>query len=781
MFETKQFILSKITSNGDKLPCNAAGEVINAHDPQHWMTYDEVVALAATNESWRPAFVLTDNDPYFCIDIDYCLIADENQQYDWSPLSKKICAMFPGAMVEVSQSGKALHIWGRASVFPKHACKNTKLHLELYHTKRFIVLGSNAAGDVNLDQTANLTTFINTYMPPRVEDGGGQFNWTTSPVDEWDGPEDDEELIQRMLRATGAASVFGGSKALTFEALWNAEEDILAAEWPHDTKGYDGSSADMSLAQRLAFWTGKDCQRMERLMRQSALVRDKWDTRPDYLRRTILNACGAQTKVYTDPRKAEKKPLSKKFAGGWVSQNEIPEVFAGCIYVVKHHSVLTPEGLLLKPEQFKVVYGGYTFSISDQRTTRNAFEAFTECPTWRPPQATDLCFRPELPPLELVEESGVSMVNMYRPVPVPSKPGDVSRLEKLLTALYPVEEDRKILQTYMAACVQHVGYKFQWAPLLQGPQGNGKTFLVSCLQEAVGRNYTHTVNAFDIAGNGAKFNAWLFGKVFIVIEEVKAANSTVMDIMKPMITNSRIEIQAKGKDQKESDNRANFILTSNHMDALLISNDDRRYAPLASALRSERELSAAGLTPAFFADLWDWARGTGKYAGKTPGYAHVTHWLQNYDLDARFNPAGQCVRAPKTSSLDKFIASSLSRPQQELLEAVEQGMPGFAGGWVSTTAFASLLESRRLAGRLSYRKREEMLEEMGYLRHPALPDGRATAVCQPDQKRPRLFVKEGHLALNENSPTKVMVMYNEAQIKAMRIGQENSQLTQTSQ
>ena len=75
--------------------------------------------------------------------------------------------------------------------------------------------------------------------------------------------------------------------------------EALARAYPDPARGYDSSSADAALAQHLAFWTGKDCARIDSLMRRSALARDKWE-REDYLPRTILGAVGRQFEVLTD-------------------------------------------------------------------------------------------------------------------------------------------------------------------------------------------------------------------------------------------------------------------------------------------------------------------------------------------------------------------------------------------------------------------------------------------------------------------------------------------------
>lgn len=114
--------------------------------------------------------------------------------------------------------------------------------------------------------------------------------WTREPRPQYAGPEDDADLIAKMLAHVGAAAAFGGKA--TARQLWEADADALAAAYP-DAGGagdFDESRADLALAATLAFWAGGNCDRVERLMWQSALKRPKWE-RPDYLRRTISRAC----------------------------------------------------------------------------------------------------------------------------------------------------------------------------------------------------------------------------------------------------------------------------------------------------------------------------------------------------------------------------------------------------------------------------------------------------------------------------------------------------------
>jgi hypothetical protein len=78
--------------------------------------------------------------------------------------------------------------------------------------------------------------------------------------------------------------------------------------WAGDTAGHNGddSRADAALVEILAFYAGPDPDRIDRLFRQSGLMRDKWDERrrdSTYGRDTIAKILGKMTEFYamTEP------------------------------------------------------------------------------------------------------------------------------------------------------------------------------------------------------------------------------------------------------------------------------------------------------------------------------------------------------------------------------------------------------------------------------------------------------------------------------------------------
>lgn len=770
-----QFFLYRVTQvQGEpkprKVPVHAHTlEATDAHVPASWVDAATACARAAAlGPPYLPGFSFQPGQGLFFLDIDGALQVDGT----WSPLAVALCARFPGAAVEVSQSGKGLHIIGRGTA-PLHACKNIPLGIELYTEYRGVALtGTHAVGDASTDHTAALVALVAEYFPPRAGDGAPEGNWTTEPRADWRGPEDDAELLRRARQSRSAASHF--AVRATFDDLWTRNTDVLATCWPDPLRPFDESSADAALAAHLAFWTGANCERMERLMRQSELVREKWE-RHDYLPRTILGAASRQKDVLQDkpPEPVAGapiavaaptitlEPLQPTLVTGnvFLSPAEQVAMFAGCVYIFESHRVLVPGGHMLPPERFKVKYGGYSFTMDNAngRAVRDAWEAFTQNQAYRAPRADRTCFRPDLPPGAVITEGSRTLVNLWWPAEVRREKGDVSLFTRHLELVLPDERDRRILLSYMAAVVQHQGRKFQWCPLLQGAEGNGKTTFTRCVAEAVGQRYTHWARADRI---NAQFNGFLLNRVFIGVEDIYVPEHKreVWETLKPMITGEMQEIEAKGVDQDSRNVVCNFILNSNHRRAVQKTRNDRRLAIFYTAQQSAEDVVRAGMDGEYFGRLYGWLKGNGGY-----GYACVAEYLATYPIDPEFDPAGRCQRAPSTSTSAEAVIATVGGIESEVLEAIDQGVQGFRGGWVSSMALDQLLVRTRNEGRLPRTMRKEMLEGLGYAWHPALSHGRVNNDVMPDGGKPRLFVQAGHPSLALTSPAEVARAYTAAQ------------------
>lgn len=464
-------------------------------------------------------------------------------------------------------------------------------------------------------------------------------------------------------------------------------------------------------------------------------------------------------------------PRYRDTSGQYMSAEQQIEHFKGCVWVQDEDKIWIGDEFL-NQRQFDKRYGGRKFVIDPvgERPTKSAWEAFTESMVLDMVWTHGTCFRPDLAAGTVLNVEGRTLLNTYVPIETHRVAGDPAPFLDLLTRMLPVEGDRKILLNYMAALVQYPGCKFQWWPVIQGTKGNGKTALSTILQHAVGDRYSHLPNVAKMARNGINFNAWLDRRLFCGLEEVYAANRRdFLEEFKPYITNGRISIEKKGVDETTGDNRCNGIALTNHRDGVPIDDDERRYAVFFTAQQCAEDIVRDGMDGNYFPDFYNWLFGREGYAGHGENYglAVCNDFLRTYQLCAELNPAGACVRAPRTSTYALAVRASLGSVEQEILEAIEQNEPGFCGGWVSSLYLNRLLERLRI--KVARNKRPDILRAMGYIPHPSLPNGgRVNNPINPDGGRPTLYVLRQHAALLIKDQGDVAKAYTAAQHDAMQ-------------
>jgi hypothetical protein len=196
-------------------------------------------------------FVFTADDPYCGIDLDNCV----DEQGKVHPAATELVRKLNG-YTETSPSGSGLHIIIEAQLTGKrHATSKTPWggKLEVYDRGRFFTVHGQGQG-LLADRQAALDEVVARWLPPKERT-------PKTPVPAQQSSTPDAELLDRAFRARNGAK---------FRRLWEG-----------DTSGYPShSEADAALCCLLAFWTS-DPERIDRLFRQSGLVRDKWD-RDDY-------------------------------------------------------------------------------------------------------------------------------------------------------------------------------------------------------------------------------------------------------------------------------------------------------------------------------------------------------------------------------------------------------------------------------------------------------------------------------------------------------------------
>lgn len=221
-----------------------------------------------------------------------------------------------GAMVEYSSSMQGLHVIG-SGVLPAHGNRKANGTFELYSSDRGICFGMSGAAWGSVSAVAPVPS---EWMLPAtkeylVSDAGG-FD---TPVPEWDGPEDDAQLLALMRKRRDTHKLLEGG--CTVAELLDGDRSAIARAWPDAADKDDGlcSDADAALASHLAFYTGKDLPRMMELLKDSGLYREKFE-RDDYLKRTCLFACRNTTRVF---KRAPVLPALPVVAGAAVVARDV--------------------------------------------------------------------------------------------------------------------------------------------------------------------------------------------------------------------------------------------------------------------------------------------------------------------------------------------------------------------------------------------------------------------------------------------------------------------------
>jgi primase-polymerase (primpol)-like protein len=238
-------------------PTPRKGARASTTDSATWGSYED----AETARSWATGvgFVFSADDPYCGVDLDAC----RDPKTGLLAVEAAAIVQRLDSYCEWSQSGLGVHVILKA-VLPGD--RRRRGSVEIYDRGRYFCMTSRHVAGTPAMITARQDALVALYerlfprspavRPARI---------TVRPLP------GDRQLIERGLAARNGAR---------FASLW-------AGEWQ---SGYRSQSeADAALCSMLAFWTHADPVAVDRLFRQSGLMREKW-MRADYRTRTIRRA-----------------------------------------------------------------------------------------------------------------------------------------------------------------------------------------------------------------------------------------------------------------------------------------------------------------------------------------------------------------------------------------------------------------------------------------------------------------------------------------------------------
>jgi hypothetical protein len=271
--ERVQWVLWRLEWRNDKwtkTPWQVIGLLASSTDPSTWTTFEIAVDAYQLGGYDGIGFVFTEDDPYFGVDVDEL----DDAERDW------VVATLD-SYTERSVSGRGVHVIGRGQLdghgrHPKQ--------IGIFTSRRFFIVTGDIV-DERLtieDRQDELGLVLARFVPP--PEPSPTRTRVAEPVDL-----DDRDLIERATNAKNGA---------LFTKLWNGGID----DYP------SASEADEALCHLLAFWTGRDFERIDRLFRSSGLMREKWE-RDDYRERTIERAIEGTNEIYT-PSRTQVRPAS---------------------------------------------------------------------------------------------------------------------------------------------------------------------------------------------------------------------------------------------------------------------------------------------------------------------------------------------------------------------------------------------------------------------------------------------------------------------------------------
>lgn len=536
--------------------------------------------------------------------------------------------------------------------------------------------------------------------------------WTTEPCEEWRGPSDDEELLRRALRSQSSAAAFGGRAS--FADLWQADPVALTRAYPAagrvDGTPYDASQADAALSQHLAFWTGKDCERIQRLMQRSALARDKWE-REDYLPRTILSAVARQFEVFVDEATRRREQIEEAMRIGEGSDEirlagtiTLDEMLPRFVFIQDGQQVVD-----LQQPQHVAALGDWKATFKASTTTLEVKGQFNFDGTPKTKTYETAALWEKSPKRQIAQAvtflaggkrvvrdpKGREAVNTWNPPERSTLPGDPSLFLEHVGYLFGDDAPRFL--DWLAHIEQRPGElpQFGWLHI-SDKQGTGRNWIAGVVAR-LWPGYA-AVN-FDLAAFfRTGFNDRLSSKIIAVVDEInEGANESKWrnsETMKSLVNEGQRTINPKFGRIREEFNACRWLVFSNHRGALALNETDRRFNVVI------RE--GVPRAPDYYARLYA--------ALKEPAFiAGVAHFLRTRDLSA-FNPgahavmnaAKEAVIAANRSEADDLLVDLARVWPADVIQTSTLGelITGQPGGKI-TPAHRHALERRGIRGRKS--------------------------------------------------------------------------------
>lgn len=261
-----------------KIPLNPfTRKEAKVNDPESRGTFQDALNLCETSKVCQGIGFIFVNG-YIGIDLDDCFESSGKMTRS----AERILSLID-SYAEMSQSSTGLHIIVKGEKPTDMICKigtEGGGEIEVYDQGRFFVMTGNVFNNRRNITEADLSSFFQEFFP-------------IPPGSSIDTPGETSAICLDDLTILEKANA--AKDGATFARLWSGDVSGFRSE----------SEADFALCRQLAFWSGNNADIIDRLFRQSGLMRKKWNEKHGsngntYGAITIANAIKRTTKIY-DP------------------------------------------------------------------------------------------------------------------------------------------------------------------------------------------------------------------------------------------------------------------------------------------------------------------------------------------------------------------------------------------------------------------------------------------------------------------------------------------------
>jgi len=232
------------------------GKAASVRRSETWGSLDDAQAAYETGQFSGIGIVLTSDMGIVGIDIDHCIetgqTSDEAQRI--------ITALDSYTETSPSETGIRIMLSGKLpGAFRRHG------NIEMYEDMRYLTLTGHSLTDSPKDRQPHHRELYGLYhrLFQIQENTGGVVG--LRPSADYPLVRSDETVLQKALAAKNGEN---------FKRYYHGDTSLWEGA---ETRHRSQSEADFTLALMLLYWTNKDKTQVDRLFRQSGLMRSKWD------------------------------------------------------------------------------------------------------------------------------------------------------------------------------------------------------------------------------------------------------------------------------------------------------------------------------------------------------------------------------------------------------------------------------------------------------------------------------------------------------------------------